>query len=235
MTDESLKYEESNDKQSKIAVILADDHPLIRKAIKSILDEQDDIDVVAEVGDGEGAIRLAAELYPDVVIMDISMPNMNGLEATRQIKVKCPDVAVLVLTVHSDNEHVFRIFEAGAAGYLTKSAFGDEVAQAVRAVVAGDAVLSPPILKQILKHAFKYSVKPIASDVGEKLTTRESDIFRLVARGMSNKDIANQLGISLRTVKGYLGNIFSKLEVNSRTEAVIKGFRSGIITLEDIE
>ena len=235
MTDEILKHEESEDKPNKITVILADDHPLMRKAIKGVLDEQDDIDIVAEAGDGEEAVRLATELVPDAVVMDISMPKLNGLEATRLIKEKCPDIAILVLTVHSDNEHVFRIFEAGATGYLTKSAFGNEVAQALRTVVAGDSVLSPPILKQILKHAHKYALKPLGSDVGEKLTNRESDIFRLAARGMSNKDIASQLGISLRTVKGYLGNIFSKLEVSSRTEAVIAGFRSGIITLEDIE
>jgi DNA-binding NarL/FixJ family response regulator len=216
----------------RISIMLVDDHPLLRQALRAVLERQADFKIVAEADDGEEAVRLASELVPDVVIMDINMPKLDGLEATRQIKANCPSVNVLVLTVYDDSEHLLGILEAGAAGYLTKRVYGQEVINAVRAVVAGDAILSPQIFKQVLKHALKDKPKPVSLDLGEKLTTRELEILNFVAIGLSNKDIARKLNLGLPTVKGYLAGIFSKLNVGSRTEAVVTGLRAGFITLD---
>jgi DNA-binding NarL/FixJ family response regulator len=216
----------------KISILLVDDHPLLRQALRAVLERQADFKIVAEADDGEEAVRLASELVPDVVIMDINMPKLDGLEATRQIKANCPSVNVLVLTIYDDSEHLLGILEAGAAGYLTKRVYGQEVINAIRAVVAGDAILSPQIFKQVLKHALKDKPKTVSLDLGEKLTTRELEILNFVAIGLSNKDIARKLNLGLPTVKGYLAGIFSKLNVGSRTEAVATGLRAGFITLD---
>jgi DNA-binding NarL/FixJ family response regulator len=219
----------------KTTVLLADDHPLLRQALRDLLRKEDDFEIVAEAGDGEEAIRLATQLRPDVIIMDISMPKLDGLEATRQIKAACPEIAVLALTVHSDDESIIEILQAGAAGYVVKSVFGDELVQAIRAVVTGDMVLSPSIGQRLLKYAARYPTKPVLLKAGEKLSTRELEILKLTARGMMNKDIALSLGLDLRTVKGHLSNIFSKLGVGSRTEAVITGLRARFLSLDDLQ
>jgi two-component system, NarL family, response regulator LiaR len=225
-----------NDESKGVTTILiADDHPLVRQALVNLLANQPDFKVVGEASDGEEAIQITSQLRPDVVIMDITMPGVNGLVATRQIKTQFPDTQILVLTVHSDSEHILGIFEAGASGYLTKSVFGNEVVTAIRSVAAGDSVLSRPILKQILEINFQTPSKPRELLSGYNLTSRELEIFRMAARGLSNKDIAQKLGLSLQTVKGYLVSIFSKLSVSSRTEAVILGLRTGILTIKDLE
>ena len=229
------KLNSSLNHTDKITIMLADDHPLLRQALRNLLEKQPDFEIVAEVADGEEAVRRANELIPDVIIMDIGMPELNGLEATRQIKVNHPEIAILVLTVYSDSEHVFEILEAGAAGYLTKSVFGEEVLNAIRGVSAGEMVLSAAVSQQVLKYALRYKTKPLPVDARENFTARELEILKLAARGMSNKDIASKLEISQPTVKGYLVNIFSKLQVGSRTEAVITGLRTGYITLDDLE
>lgn len=225
----------SNITKKKITILLADDHPLLRHALRDVLEKQADYEIVAEARDGIEAVKLATELIPDIVVMDISMPRLNGLEATRQIKAKCPNIAILVLTVHSDNEHILGIFEAGAAGYLTKSAYEDEVVNAIQLVIAGEAVVPASVFQDILKYAPKYMTKPIVLEKGEKLTARELEILKLAARGMNNKDIGQELNISLRTVKYHLVEVFSKLNVGSRTEAVVKGLRAGLLTLNDLK
>ena len=235
MTEIPSESDLDRGRHDKITIMLADDHPLLRQALADILNRQADFEIIAEAGDGEEAVKLATELVPDVVIMDISMPKLNGLEATRQIKAKCPNVAILVLTVHSDSEHILGILEAGAAGYLTKSVFGEEVINAVRGVASGETVLSAPILQRILKHALQFMPKSFDLATGEKLSSRELGILKLAARGMSNKDIALKLDLSPRTVKAYLAEIFSKLRVGSRTEAVITGLRAGFLALDDLE
>ena len=224
----------NNAQASKIKIMLADDHPLFRQALRNILEKQADFEIVAEAANGEEAVSLAIELVPNVVVMDISMPVLNGLEATRQIKAKNSDIIVLVLTVHDDSEHIIGILESGAAGYLTKSAVEEEVVSAIRSVVAGETVLSTQIFQQILKQVIKYPIKPIPLGTIDKLSKREMEILKLAARGMSNRDISLVLNLSLRTIKGYLAEIFSKLGVGSRTQAVITGLRSGIITLDDL-
>ena len=232
MNEALSKAKSVTSETKKITIMLADDHPLVRKALRDVLEKQADFEIVAEAGDGEEAVKIATELVPDVVLMDITMPELNGIEATRQIKAKCPNIAVLVLTVHDDSEHILGILEAGAAGYLTKRVFGEEVIHAIHSVVAGETVLSAEIFQQILKHAMRYATKPITIAVGEKLTVREIEILNWAAKGKSNKDIAAELNLSQATIKSYLSDIFAKLEVASRTEAVIIGLRAGILALE---
>lgn len=222
-------------RNARIRILLADDHPLFCHALRDILEKQLDFEIVAEANDGEEAVALTEHLNPDVVIMDISMPRLNGLEATRRIKECFPHIYVLVLTVHSDSEHVLGILQAGADGYLLKNVYSNEVIQAVRSLVAGETVLSPSISHQIYKYAFQHITKPMTLDMGDKLNAREIEILRLAAIGIGNKEIASRLGLSLRTVKGYLTELFSKLNVMSRTEAVIVALRQGILTLDDLE
>lgn len=217
----------------KTTIILADDHPLLRRALRSVLEEQSDFEVTAEASDGEETVELCKMLVPDVVIMDISMPTLNGLEATRQIKAKNPEIIVLVLTVHDDNQHILGILEAGANGYLTKNVFGEEVVHAIRSAISGETVLSPDIFQRILKHALQHSFKPIPVGLKEELNVRELEILRLAAKGMSNKNIALQLNLSLPTIKTYLSVVYAKLNASSRTEAVITALRAGIITINN--
>jgi len=235
LAEVTSEFSPNQHKPGKTRIMLVDDHPLLRQALRNVLEKEHDFEVIAEASDGEEAVKLATKLIPDVVIMDISMPNLNGLEATRQIKASCPTIAILILTVHDDNEHIFSILQAGAGGYLTKSVYGDEVINAVHALVYGETVLSPLVSQQILKYAFQHIRKPLSLDAGDKVTAREMEILRLAAMGISNKDIALRLGLSLRTVKGYLAELFLKLNVASRTEAVIVGLRKGIFTLDDLE
>lgn len=219
----------------KIDILLVDDHPLLREAIKNVLVKETSFNIVGEAGDGEEAVKLALELSPRVIIMDISMPKLNGLEATRKIKAANSDIAILALTVHTEDEYILDILQAGAAGYLLKNVFGEEVVQAIKSVATGDMVLSPVIGKHLIKHASRYPTKPLYLGDGEKLTVRELEVLKLAARGMGNKEISETLGINLRTVKGYLTEIFSKLRVGSRTEAVITGLRAGYISIDDLQ
>ena len=235
MTDTHSDIVTRSRQTGNISIIVADDHPLFRQSIRNVLESQPDFLVVAEADNGEEAVKLTAELQPDVVLMDITMPKLDGLEATRQIKASHPNIAVLVLTIHSDDQHIIGILEAGAAGYLIKSVFGEEVIQSVRGVVAGEMVLSPPIGQRLLKQAARYPIRSVPLQAGEKLSPRELEIIKLAARGMSNKSIAADLGLTVRTVKGHLANIFSKLNVGSRTEVVIAGLRAGFLSVDDIQ
>jgi DNA-binding NarL/FixJ family response regulator len=167
--------------------------------------------------------------------MDIAMPKMNGLEATRIIKKNNPQIAILVLTVHSDTEYILKILEAGAVGYLTKNILGDQLIHALRLVIDGESVLSDDVKNNLLKHALRYPIKNPIPVIGDKLSSRELEVFRLAASGMSNKQISQELNLNLRTVKSHFVNIFSKLNVGSRTEAVIIGLRTGLLNMDDIK
>jgi DNA-binding NarL/FixJ family response regulator len=232
--DEVITTKPNNIERKKTSIILADDHPIVRKALKNDLEKEADFIVLAEAGDGEEAVRLVSELTPDVVIMDIGMPKVNGIEATRQIKAAYPDTFVLVLTVYDDTEHILGILESGADGYLTKNILVEDIIKSIRSVVAGEAVLSPQVFQQVLKYALRHSTKSVRLDTGIKLTTRELEILRLIAKGISNKEIANEINISARTVKSHMVDIFRKLNVSSRTEAVITSLRIGLINVRDI-
>lgn len=221
-------------KGQNITLLLADDHPVFRRALRNMLEEQADFKIIAEASNGEEAVSLSMRLTPSVVIMDISMPVLNGLEATRQIKEKSPNVAVLVLTVHEDGEHLIGILESGAAGYLTKSANEEEIIGSIRSVVAGETVISTQMFNLLLKQMIRYPIKRVQFDATDKLSRREMQILKLAARGMNNRDIGLALDLSINTVKGHMVEILSKLGVASRTEAVITGIRSKIITLDDL-
>ena len=221
-------------KRNKTTILIADDHPLFRRSVRAILESEPDFEVVGEASDGVEAVKLADEMQPDVVLMDITMPELDGLEATHQIKAKHPEIVVLVLTIHSDEQHALEILEAGAAGYLTKSVFGEEIVHSIHGVISGEMVLSPVIGKRLLELATRYPRKPMLLPSGERLSTRELQIIKLAARGMTNKQIASELGLSLRTVKRLLDNIFSSLQVSSRTEAVIQGMRMGLLSMDDL-
>ena len=218
----------------KINILIADDHAVVREGTRQILEQEPDLKVVAEAGDGEEAVQLAGAFKPNVAIIDIAMPKLDGIEATRQIKTLYPTIAVLILTAYDDDQFIFSLLEAGAAGYLLKSVRGRELIDAVRAVYAGESVLHPSIARKVLNRFVPVSGKQREQKPREVLTEREREVLRLATRGLSNQDIANELYLSLRTVQAHLGNIFNKLQVSSRTEAVVRALREGWITLEDI-
>lgn len=234
MNDFVPTAESNNEEPRKTSIFLADDHPIVRKALRNDLEKEADFIVLGEAGDGEEAVKLVSELTPDVVIMDIGMPKINGIEATRQIKASHPDIIVLVLTVYDDVEHILGILESGADGYLTKNILVEDIIKSIRSVVAGETVLSPQVFQQVLKYALRHSIKPVRLNTGVKLTTRELEILQLIAKGISNKEIASELNISSRTVKSHMVDIFRKLDVSSRTEAVITSLRIGFININDI-
>jgi len=218
----------------KIKILIADDHAVVREGTRRILEQEQDLEVVAEAGDGEEAVRLATTVRPDVAIIDIAMPKLDGIEATKQIKALCPTITVLILTAYDDDQFIFSLLEAGAAGYLLKSVRGRELIDAVRAVHAGESVLHPSVARKVLNRFASISGKPEREKPSEVLSEREMDVLRLATRGLSNQDIAGELCLSIRTVQGHLGHIFNKLQVSSRTEAVVRAMKEGWITLDDV-
>jgi len=218
----------------KIRILIADDHAVLREGMHNRLEQEKDFEVVGEASDGEEAVKLGSELKPDVIIMDIVMPKLSGIEATRLIKQASPSTAVLILTAYSDIRYILGLLEAGACGYLLKSARGSEIVGAIRAVRSGESVLDPVVTRKLLQRVVGLAQGSGEGSTSGQLTPRETEILRLAARGMSNKDIANVLFLSLRTVKAHLTNIFNKMGCGCRTDAIIKGLRDGCITLDDI-
>jgi two-component system, NarL family, response regulator LiaR len=214
----------------KLTVLIADDHPLVREALLRSLEDQEDMQVVAEASDGDEAVELVSKLKPNIVVMDVVMPRLNGIEATRKIKEIAPDTAILILTAYDDDEYVLGLLDAGAAGYLLKSARGRDLVRAIRAIRAGESVLHPKIIAKLLKRA---TITPVGEQKSSQLLSeRELEILKLVASGMSNKEIAERLFLSQRTIKAHLTNIFNKLNVASRSEAIVRGLQWGLVTLE---
>jgi len=218
----------------KIRVLIADDHAVVREGTRQILEHEPDLEVVAEAADGEEAVKVAGNSRPDVAIIDIAMPRLDGIEATKQIKALYPAIAVLILTAYDDDQFIFSLLEAGAAGYLLKSVRGREVIDAVRAVYAGESVLHPAIARKVLNRFVPAPGKVARQEPTEVLSQREMDVLKLATRGLSNQEIANELCLSLRTVQAHLGHIFNKLGVSSRTEAVVRALKESWVTLEDI-
>jgi NarL family two-component system response regulator LiaR len=219
----------------KITILLADDHVLVRQGTRELLEREKDMEVIGEAGDGEEAVQLTTALHPDVVIMDIAMPKMSGIEATRRIKDVQRDTAVLVLSAYDDDQYIFALLEAGAAGYLLKDVPSQELVEAIRAVHAGESILHPAIARKVVNRfaSPRQQVEPGIEP--DQLSDREMEVLKLAAKGMTNMEIANELALSVRTVQGHLSNIFSKMQVGSRTEAVIQAMRRGWFTLEDIQ
>jgi DNA-binding NarL/FixJ family response regulator len=212
-----------------IRLLLVDDHPIVRKGTREMLEPYADFDVVGEASDGREGIQKTLELLPDVILMDVSMPGMNGIEATQAIKSQMPTVAVLVLTSYDDDAYVFALLEAGAAGYILKNAREDEIVGAIRAVADGESVLNPVIAKKVLNRFSMQQTARVNESLEESLSPRELEVLRAAATGATNKEIAKGLDISPRTVQVHLANIFSKLGVGSRTEAVLTGIKRGWI------
>lgn len=216
----------------KIKVLLADDHAMIREGTRRILEESGNIEVIGEASDGAEAIRQATALRPDVVLMDIAMPKLDGVKATQEIKKNLPSTAVLILSAYDDDAYLFPVLKAGAAGYLLKNCRGSELIDAVKAVIRGESVLHPVIAAKVLK-SLSHSPEEEKAEDG-LLTRREIEVLKTAASGLSNKDIAQNLNLSSRTVQAHLSNIFNKLNVGSRTEAIMVAFKQGIIDLTDV-
>jgi NarL family two-component system response regulator LiaR len=219
---------------SSINILLAEDHVITRQGIRRLIEDEKGVKVIGEASDGEEAVQMTTDLKPDIIIMDIAMPKLNGIEATRQIKLISPRTAVLILSAYDDDEYVFALLKVGAAGYLLKNVSGDELARAIRAVYKGEPVLDPIVARKVMNY-FKLPGKARGLErPSEHLSNRETDILKLAAKGMTNKDIADKLHLSNRTVEGHLRTIFNKLGVGSRTEAVLYGLRKGWFTLEEL-
>ena len=216
----------------KIKVLLAEDHIVVREGIRELIQGEDDMEVVGEAGDGAEAIELVSQVEPDVILMDIAMPKLNGIEATRRIKESHPSVSILILTAYDSEEFIFALVEAGAAGYLLKNVQGREVLNSIRAVYDGESVLHPAIADKIFSRLQSEGAKPARPERKTILSRRELEVLKLSMEGLSNKEVARELSLGIRTVQTHWRNIFNKLGVSSRTEAIISGLNKGWITLE---
>ncbi len=204
----------------KIRILLVDDHAILRAGLRAILNAEEDIEVVDEAGDGEEAVAKAEKLRPDVALMDISMPVMDGLEATRRIQQSCPEVKVLVLTVHDNEEYLFQVLQAGGSGYVVKKSADTELISAIRAVYRGEAFLSPMATKLVIG-GYLNAVGPERTEQHySNLTSREKEVLKLIADGYTNQEIAERLVISIKTVESHRAHILEKLELHTRAELV---------------
>ena len=210
-----------------IKVMIVDDHKLVREGLKAVFDQGEEIEVVAEAGSGEDALDMVQGVGPDVVLMDISMPGMNGIQATRLMKEKIPDVKVVILTMLDQEGYVYEAVKAGATGYMLKSTSSDDLVVAIKTVYEGNALLHPEATAQLLKE-FVNLARNRSKDYG--LSNREMEVLELLSEGQTNKEIAKALWISEQTVKTHVAHIFDKLGTSDRTETVAKALRSGLVT-----
>jgi DNA-binding NarL/FixJ family response regulator len=213
--------------EDAVRVLIADDHPLFREGMRGRLDRVADVVVVGEAASGDEAVEMAGTLEPDVILMDIKMPGINGIEATREILRAMPRVGVLVLTMFEDDDSVFAAMRAGAKGYLLKDSGGEGVVHAIRAVASGEVVFGPGVAERIIGF-FSAPKSTVMQRVFPELTEREEEILSLVAQGKSNQEIARQLFVSLKTVRNHVSNILLKLQVADRAQAVIRARESGL-------
>ncbi len=222
------------EKTDKIKVLIADDHRVVREGLSAILKTRNNLEVVGEAQDGQEAVEKARALEPDVILMDVSMPRMGGVEATRQIKREFPHIGIVALTMYEEQQYIFDLVRAGATGYLLKDSDSAQIVAAIEAIYRGESLIHPSVASKILAEfsslAQRKGKRP--SWVEHDLTDREITVLRLVADGKTNKEIANSLNLSEKTVKNHVRNIFHKLQVFDRTQAAILAIRKGIIDLE---
>lgn len=211
----------------RIRVLIADDHPVFRGGLRTLLSSLGEAEVVGEAATGAEAVTAAEALQPDVVVMDLHMPELNGIEATRQIVAHSPHIGVLVLTMFEDDDSVFAAMRAGARGYLLKGAQRSELLRAIRAVVAGEAIFGPPVARRLMDYFARPAPRPDPAAFPE-LTDREREILDMVARGRSNADITRELVLAPKTVRNHVSNIFSKLAVRDRSEAIVRAREAGL-------
>lgn len=216
----------------KIRVLLADDHTIVRKGIRLLLDAEPSVVVVGEAENGREAVEMAEQLCPDIVLMDHTMPLLNGLEATRQIRSRAPEVKVLILTMHTNEAYIFEFLQAGAAGYLVKQSAPTDLIAAICAIQQGQCYLSPAVSKTVIEEYLRQGEASGKGGEPEKLTEREREVLQLIAEGYSNRDIAEQLHISSKTVGVHRVNLMQKLDLHSPTELTKYAIRKGIISLE---
>jgi len=212
-----------------IRIIVADDHAVMRRGLRLILEQQADFQVLGEANDGREAMSMAESLKPDVAVLDITMPNLNGIEAARQISAKHPGVAIVILSMHADEGYVLRALKAGARGYLLKESPEADFIQAVRAVSEGKAFFSPAVSRMLVEDYVRQLQDKDIEDSYELLTPREREILQLIAEGKSNKDVANLLNLSLYTVETHRGNMLEKLNLHSVPELILYAVRKGVI------
>jgi DNA-binding NarL/FixJ family response regulator len=226
----------------KISVMIVDDHPLFRQGLRRVIEAEDDMEVIIEVGDGEEALRLAQKMVPDVIMMDVNIPTMNGLQVTRSIKANSPNIGVIMLTAYHNDEQIFHAIKAGAGAYYPKDVTPRKLIEAIRQVSQGNYVIDDNVLakSQVTSWLFKqfeqlavFGTSP--DELFVPLSPREMEILHLIARGYSNKEIAHELGISRQTVKNHMTSILRKLSVNDRTQAALYALRRGWIRLQDTD
>ena len=220
---------------SKIRVLLADDQDIIRTGLTIILNHQPDIEVVGQAADGPQAVELARQLQPDVILMDIKMPQLNGIQATRRIVAAQPRTQIIMLTTYDNDDWVFDAIRAGAIGYLLKDAAGDVLAEAVRGAVRGESQIDPTVARKVLREFQQITTNrfapPVEAEPLERLTDREEEVIKLLAAGLANKEIAQQLSLSEGTVKNHISAILGKLHANDRTQAVLTALKRGLVDL----
>jgi DNA-binding NarL/FixJ family response regulator len=219
---------------SKTKVLLVDDHTVVRQGLKALFAAEPDLDVVGEADNGREALALIATLQPDVVLMDISMPGLNGIEATRQLQERFPQVKVVILSMHANEEYVFQVLRAGASGYVLKQSDSLEVLAAIRAAISGGSFLSPPISRTVIDDYIRRSEARGRSQEPETdpLTSREREVLQLLAEGLPNREIAQQLNISIKTVETHRTNMLHKLGLKDKTELVKYALRKGWATID---
>lgn len=208
-----------------IQVLLVDDHKLLREGLRRILELEGNIEVVAEAGDGHEAVRMVGLHAPQVVLMDINMPGMNGVEATRAIKTSYPRVAVLVLTIHEDREYLLEVLKAGAAGYVLKDIDPDRLIEAIKLVYAGESVVAPGLTSKLIAELNTTRAHDTSGTLDNPLSAREQEVLELMAEGIGNREIAGRLFVSEKTVKNHVTSIFRKLDVSDRTQAVVQAVK----------
>jgi len=217
----------------KARVLLVDDHVVVRQGLKALFADEADIEVIGEASNGREALEFLENRTPDVVLMDISMPGLNGIEATRQIQQRYPGVKVVVLSMHANEEYVFQVLQAGASGYVLKQSDSLEVVSAIRAAVAGGSFLSPPISRTVIEDYLRRAQARGRGSDAEQLTSREREVLQLLAEGKSNRDIADELSISIKTVETHRANMMTKLGLSSKTELVKYALRKGWAMLDE--